>query len=149
MRVLAVDVGRVRVGLAISDPTATLAQPLGTLMVRDFGGMEGVAGRVAALCREHEVEEVVVGLPRHMNGSVGQSAAGAQQLQAELRRRLEIPVTVWDERLSTKAAEKALLQADVSRAGRRAKVDQVAAALILESYLATRRNLSGCKEAEE
>lgn len=134
-RVLGLDLGTRRIGVALSDPTGTIASPLLTLPHRSLA--EDVE-RVAALCRAHAAQAVVVGWPRRLTGVAGSAARHAEEFARALRRAVAVPVELWDERLSTAAAERALLEADVRRARRRAIRDQVAAALILQAYLDAR-----------
>lgn len=132
MRVLAVDLGSSRVGVALSDPTGTIAQPLEVILRR---GRAGVIGRIAGLVDQHQVDRIVVGLPLRMDGTEGAEAAAARVFAARLAEAVAVPVEMHDERLSTAEAERAMLEGDASRARRRARRDAVAAALILQSYL--------------
>lgn len=131
-RVLAVDPGSRRVGVAISDPTGTIAQPLTTVPAEPAASL---VARLAALAAEREVERLVVGLPRRLDGGLGPEAKAARVLADDLRRATGLPVSLVDERLTSVAAERALLAGGASRARRRQLSDQVAAALILQTYL--------------
>jgi putative Holliday junction resolvase len=135
VRYLALDVGDVRMGVAVSDETATIATGLPTL--RRIGPRRDVEA-VAALVRERGVAEVVVGLPRRLDGSVGPQAEKVLEFVESLRRALRVPVTTWDERFTSVVATRALVEAGVRRRDRREKVDRVAAALILQSWLDAR-----------
>lgn len=137
MRILAVDTGERRVGLALSDPTGTVAQPLAVAVLEPG---DDVAAVVAEVARRHGAEGLVIGLPRHMNGAEGEGARRARALAADLRERLGLPVDLWDERLTTVAAHRALREGGVSGRRRRDKVDKTAAALILQGYLDSRRS---------
>jgi putative pre-16S rRNA nuclease len=139
-RVLAIDLGTKRIGIALSDPTAMIATPLET--ITGAGGRRA-AERVADLCRRHDVAAVVVGWPRNMDGSRGPAARQAEAFAERLRTALSVPVELWDERLSTAAAERALIEADVRREERRRSRDRVAAAVILQGYLDARRAAAG------
>jgi len=136
VRVLGVDMGERRVGLALSDPTATVAQPFDVLTLTP---RTDVAEAVAEAGRRTGAEMVVVGLPRHMNGQEGEGARKARALAQDLRDRLSIRVEMWDERLTTVAAHRALREQGVSGRQRRDKVDKTAAALILQGYLDAQR----------
>lgn len=136
MRVLAVDPGSKRVGLALSDPSGTIAQALTTVAAEPH---DTLSARLAAIAREKEAERIVVGLPRRMDGSYGPEAAAARKLAHGLRAESRLPVDMFDERLTTVAAERSLVQSDMRRAARRDKIDQVAAALLLQSYLDRKR----------
>ena len=132
-RVLGVDLGTVRVGLAVSDPEGILAQPL-DVIPRDNAELE-VAERAAHL----EVAEIVVGMPITMDGTRGHAAQTAEAFAAELEVRTGLPVARWDERLSTKEAERAMRATGKSAKQQRGMVDKIAAALILQSFLDSRR----------
>jgi len=132
VRILAIDPGRVRLGLALSDPSGVIAQPLEVLTRRS------PAEDLEALRRlmdKHEVELVLMGLPRLMNGSLDAAAREAQAFGEEVGRTTGRPVEYWDERLTTVAAERLLVSHGKRRRHRRATVDRVAAALLLQSYL--------------
>ncbi len=131
-RVLGVDLGEKRVGLAISDPLQLTAQGLPTLEIE---GLKTALERISAIVREKEVGEVVLGLPLNLDGSAGPEAQKAYRFGEELEKRLRLPVKFWDERLSSRQAERVLLQGDVSRRGRRGKIDKLAAQIVLQSYL--------------
>jgi putative Holliday junction resolvase len=132
VRILALDVGERRIGLAVSDPLGITAQGLGVLIRRD---QESDLARLLEVAREYHVQEIVVGFPRHMDGRPGKQAAAIMELGRTLGAALGVPVATWDERLTTVEADRVLLQADLSRRRRRRVVDQVAAVLILQSYL--------------
>jgi putative Holliday junction resolvase len=136
VRVLAVDPGTKRVGLALSDPTGTIAQPLATIVAEPRGTL---AARLAGIAREKEVSTIVVGMPRRMDGSFGPEAKAASELAKELRETTHLPVELLDERLTTAAAEKALLEEGMRREKRRATIDRVAAALLLQTHLDRQR----------
>jgi putative Holliday junction resolvase len=132
MRILAVDPGTKRVGLALSDPTATIASALATV---EADPSETLAARLAAIAAAQEAERVIVGLPRNLDGSRGPAAAAAERLATGLRKASKLPVETVDERLSTVAADRSLLAAGARRRERRQAVDRVAATLLLQGYL--------------
>lgn len=134
-RILGLDLGEKRLGVALSDPSGTVASPLATIPHRT---QRGDVERIASLCREHEVAAVVVGWPRNMDGTSGLPARRAEVFAQALRRALAVPVELWDERLSTVAADRALLEGNVTRRRRRVLRDRVAAALILQAWLDAR-----------
>lgn len=136
MRVLAVDPGAKRVGLALSDPTGTIAQGLMTL---DAEPHETLPARLAAIAREKEARRILVGLPRRMDGSYGPEAKAARELAAQLRKEARLPVELVDERLTTVQAERALREGKMRAPARRQRVDRVAAALLLQSHLDHKR----------
>jgi putative Holliday junction resolvase len=139
-RVLGVDVGTVRVGLALSDATGTLASPLETLK-RAKNGAD--LDRLVALVVEHEVAEVVVGEPRHLSGASGASAEDATNYAQELADRIpDVPVTLIDERLSTVTAASHLREGGIDSRKQRPVIDQAAAVVILQQFLDSRRQRS-------
>jgi putative Holliday junction resolvase len=144
VRYLGLDVGDVRMGVALSDETATLAS--GLLTLRRVGPRKDVKA-VAALVREHGVGEVVVGMPYRLDGTLGPQGEKVVALVEALRRTLAIPVETWDERLTSVAADELLAEAGVRRRERKARIDQAAATLILQGYLDARR--SGTPRKEE
>jgi putative Holliday junction resolvase len=136
MRILAVDPGSKRVGLALSDPTGTIAQALTTVSA-DPG--ETLPSRLVQIARANDAGKIVVGLPLRLDGSSGPEAAAARKLADELRVASGLPVELVDERLTTAAAERAMISTGMRRAKRRTTVDRVAAALLLQSHLDRRR----------
>jgi len=131
-RLLGLDLGSKRIGLALSDVTRTIASPLTTLIRRKFSLDAALLLRLAD---EHDVGGFVLGLPVNLDGSQGQSARSARAFAANLARLTRRPILLWDERLTTAAAERVLLAADTSRRRRAAVIDKVAATLILQSAL--------------
>lgn len=136
MRVLAVDPGSKRVGVAVSDPSGTIAQALATVPAEPS---ETLAQRLASIAGEQEAGRIVVGLPLRLDGSEGPEAKSARSLADQLRRAARVPVELVDERLTTAQAERAMIEAGARRSRRRESVDQVAAALLLQSHLDRRR----------
>lgn len=128
--ILALDLGRARIGVAISDELQLLAHPLETIPA----GSQ-VTSRLAQIIREKKVDHVVVGIPRQMNGQVGAAATEALRFAEKLRAILPCPVATWDERLTTVAAHRALRDVGKKTRDTRGYVDQVAAQMILQSYL--------------
>ncbi len=138
-RILGIDVGTRTLGLALSDETGTVALPFQVLR---RGGLRRDLERLAAIVADRGVTEAVVGLPLEMAGGRGAMADEADVVAEALASRCAIPVHRWDERLTTVAAERMLIEADVSRKRRKQVVDKIAAALILQGWL-DRRNLPG------
>lgn len=132
MRIMALDVGSKRIGVALSDPLKITAQGLQTFQRTTLD--KDIAG-LWQLIDAHEVSRLVVGLPKNMDGSVGFKAEEVQQFIADLTAERNIEVTWVDERLTTVSAERTLLEADVSRAKRKKVIDKMAAVIILQSYL--------------
>jgi len=129
-RILGLDFGRARIGVAISDELQMLAHPLETIPAN-----EERASRVAEIVREKQVDHVVAGIPRQMNGQIGTAATEVLEFVEELRAILPCPVVTWDERLTTVAAHRALRDAGKKTRHTRRYVDQVAAQMILQTYL--------------
>ncbi|HEY7696979.1 MAG TPA: Holliday junction resolvase RuvX [Vicinamibacteria bacterium] len=136
MRFMGLDVGDKRIGVALSDESALIASPRETLERR--GNRKDIA-HLLELARREEVSGILVGMPLMLDGSTGPQADKVSRFVEALRAATSIPITTWDERLSTVGAERAMIEADVSRAKRRGAVDRVAAALILQSYLDAKR----------
>jgi len=136
MRIMGLDIGTHTVGIAISDELGLTAQGLKTLgrksTEKDFA-------EIAAIVHQFGIEEIVVGLPKNMNGSLGTQAEFVLKWIEVLKENIQIPVVTWDERLSTVGASKVLLEADVSRKKRKKVIDKLAAVLILQGYLDQRR----------
>lgn len=129
-RILGVDFGRVRIGVAISDELGLLAHPVETVPAGP-----NAAKRIDQIARERNVERVVIGLPRHMNGSMGEAADEVLVFAEKLRNLLPCEVVAWDERLTTSAANRALREGGKKMRTSRSFVDQVAAQVILQGYL--------------
>jgi putative Holliday junction resolvase len=136
VRVLAVDPGTKRVGVAVSDPTGTIAQALTTVQAEPS---DTLATRLSQIAVEQEAKRIVVGLPRRLDGSYGPEAKSARELADELRKASRLPVELVDERLTTVAAERSLIAGGVRRAKRKLSVDRVAATLLLQSHLDRKR----------
>ena len=136
MRTLAVDPGTKRLGIAVSDPTGTIAQALTTI---DAAPTESLASRLADIASEQGASRIVVGMPRRMDGSYGPEAKAARELADGIRKASGLPVELVDERLTTVAAERSLLEGGVRRAKRRETVDRVAATMLLQSHLDQKR----------
>ena len=135
--ILALDLGRARIGVAISDELQFLAHPLETIPADSQA-----APRLAQIIREKKVDHVVVGIPRQMNGQIGPAASEAFRFVERLRAILPCPIVTWDERLTTVAAHRALRDAGKKKRDTRAYVDQVAAQMILQGYLDRRQTLN-------
>ncbi|QSO52614.1 Holliday junction resolvase RuvX [Alicyclobacillus curvatus] len=131
-RILAIDYGTVRIGLALSDPSGFLAQSLDVLKRRSD---DDAIMRIAEIAREREASEMVVGLPLNMNGSEGEKADICRAFAAKLEERTGLPVHLFDERLTTVAAQRTLIEQDVRRSKRKQVVDAVAATVLLQTYL--------------
>ncbi len=132
MRIIALDYGDSRIGVAISDELCITSLPLTTI---DNSGFEDVLERIEGLIDKYDVEEIVVGLPLHMDGSSGERVEVTREFVSRLRQKISVPIFLFDERLSSAEVERVLLEADLSREKRRQKKDKLAASLILRRYL--------------
>jgi putative holliday junction resolvase len=132
MRVLAIDHGTKRMGIALSDELGMIAQPLEFVLAEPF---DKFLSRLKELIQEKQVELLLVGMPRNMDGSYGPAALKVQEFVAVLKEALTVPIKTWDERLTSAQANRFLIQADVRREKRKEKVDKMAAAILLQSYL--------------
>jgi len=132
LRILALDYGNKRVGVAVSDALGWTAQPLATL---EMHGHQELLAEIKEYIDKYEVEEIVVGMPYNMDGTMGKRAEITQAFINFLKNKLELPIQIQDERLTTSQAKNILLEADVSRKGRKKVIDKLAASLILKSYL--------------
>ncbi|KHF41971.1 Holliday junction resolvase RuvX [Halalkalibacter okhensis] len=134
MRVLGLDVGTKTIGVALSDELGWTAQGLTTLR-REEGEEDKDFQAIANLVEEHGVDTIVIGLPKNMNGSIGPSGERSQLFADTLSNHVSCTIKMWDERLTTVAAEKMLISADVSRKKRKQVIDKMAAVMILQGYL--------------
>lgn len=134
MRIMGLDVGSKTVGVSLSDAFGWTAQGLKTIQINEDKGEYGFE-EIGTLIAENEVSKVVVGLPKNMNGTIGPRGEASQFFADELNKRFGVPVVLWDERLTTVAAERVLLEADVSRKKRKKVIDKMAASMILQGYL--------------
>jgi putative Holliday junction resolvase len=135
VRAIAIDLGQRRVGIAKSDPMRIITQPHGTL-ARKMGDEQLVA-TIAKLCIDEEVSDIVVGLPLHMDGREGEGAAEARKFAAKLQAKTGCKIVLWDERLSTVSAQRHMTEIGVKTRDKKGVVDQYAAEMILQSYLAS------------
>lgn len=132
MRILAIDPGTKRVGIAVSDELKTIAQPLEYILAEPFAAF---LNRLSQLLREKEVELILVGMPRNMDGSYGPAALKTQEFVTALKSAVTVPIRTWDERLTSVMANRFLIQGNVRREKRKEKVDKMAAAILLQDYL--------------
>ena len=132
MRILALDHGTKRIGVAVSDEMKMIATPLEYIEAEPFADF---LERLKEIIRAREVELIVIGLPRNMDGSYGPAALKVREFVAVLKDAIVTPIRTWDERLTSVQANRFLIEADVRRSKRKEKVDQTAAAILLQSYL--------------
>ena len=132
MRIMALDVGSRTIGIACSDALLLTAQGIETIRRTS---LENDFNRLRELISEYEVHELVVGMPKHLNGTKGDRAEKTEEFVEKMKAVIDLPVTFWDERLSTVMAERQLIAADVSRKKRKGVIDKMAAVVILQGYL--------------
>lgn len=132
MRILGLDLGSKTIGVAVSDPLGWTAQGVTTIK---RAKKENDIEEIRKICDEYKVEVIVLGMPKNMNGTIGEAGEKAIEFSELLKERLNIEVQMWDERLTTVAAHKAMLEADLSRKKRKKIVDKIAAVYILQGYL--------------
>ena len=132
MRILALDYGTVRIGVAVSDELKMIATPLEYIPAEPFADF---LARLKEILHDKEVELILIGMPRNMNGSYGPAALKVQEFVAVLNSAITVPIKLWDERLTSTQANRFLIEGGVRRDQRKQKVDRAAAAILLQSYL--------------
>ena len=147
MRIMGLDFGSRTVGVAISDSLLLTAQGVEIIRRKEENKLRQTLARIEELIVENEVEEIVLGLPKNMNDTEGVRVELTKEFKEKLERRTGLPVVFWDERLTTVAADKAMMEAGIRRENRKDYVDMIAATLILQGYL-DRRNNEKKKESE-
>lgn len=135
MRIMGLDFGSKTVGVAISDPLLVTAQGIEIIRRKEENKLRQTLARIETLIEEYEVERIVLGLPKNMNDTLGERAQLSLAFKEKLERRTGLPVELWDERLTTVAAERAMMEAGIRRENRKDYVDKIAACLILQGYL--------------
>ncbi|MBS6465247.1 MAG: Holliday junction resolvase RuvX [Clostridium sp.] len=135
MRIMGLDFGTKTVGVAISDPLMVTAQPVETITRKSANKLRQTLARIEELIVENCVELIVLGYPKNMNNTVGERAQACETFKEDLERRTALPVILWDERMTTVESERILMAGGVRRENRKAVIDQMAAVLILQSYM--------------
>lgn len=135
MRIIGLDYGTKTVGVAMCDPLGLTAQPVETITRKEDNKLRKTLARIETIIQENDVTEIVVGLPKNMDDSIGERALACQEFADKLERRTGLPVIMWDERLTTVAANEVLIESGVRRENRKAVIDQIAAVFILQGYL--------------
>lgn len=135
MRIMGLDFGTKTVGVAISDPLMVTAQPVETITRKSANKLRQTLARIEELIVENCVELIVLGYPKNMNNTVGERAQACETFKEDLERRTALPVILWDERMTTVESERILMAGGVQRENRKAVIDQMAAVLILQSYM--------------
>lgn len=139
MRIMGLDFGAKTVGVAVSDPLLITAQGIEVIRRERENKLRRTLARIEELIGEYEVGEIVLGLPKNMNDTLGERAELSLTFRDMLERRTGLPVTMWDERLTTVAADRAMMEAGLRREERAEHVDKIAACLILQGYLDSRK----------
>ena len=139
MRILGLDYGTKTVGVAVSDELGLTAQPLETITRKDANKLRRTYARIEELVREYQVDSIVLGFPKDMNNTVGERGNATMDFRDALVRRTGVPVILWDERLTTVASERVLIESGVRRENRKQVIDQIAASFILQGYLDSRQ----------
>ena len=140
MRIMGLDFGSKTVGVAVSDPLLITAQGIEIIRRKEENKLRRTLARIEELIEEYEVTQIVLGLPKNMNGTIGERAQITLEIREKLERRTGLPVAMWDERLTTVAADQAMMEAGIRREHRGEYVDRIAAVLILQGYLDHRAN---------
>ena len=135
MRILGLDYGTKTVGVAVSDGLMLTAQPVETIVRKSAGKLRQTLARIEAIIEEYQVERIVLGYPKNMNNTVGERAEKSLEFKEMLEKRTGLPVIMWDERLTTMAADRTLEETGVHKEDRKQYLDQVAAVFILQGYL--------------
>ena len=135
MRVLGLDFGSKTVGVAVSDPLMITAQGVEIIRRKDENKLRQTLARIEELVKEYQVERIVLGLPKNMNNTEGDRVEKTMEFKNSLERRTGLEVVMWDERLTTVAADRAMMEAGIRRENRKDYVDMIAASLILQGYL--------------
>lgn len=135
MRILGLDYGSKTVGVAVSDPLYVTAQGIETITRNEENKLRKTLARIEELCKEYEVDKIVLGYPKNMNNTVGDRAVKSEEFKEMLERRTGLLVILWDERLTTMEAERVLIESGVRRENRKQVIDKIAAVFILQSYL--------------
>lgn len=143
MRLIGLDYGSKTVGVAVSDMLGFTAQGVETITRKEEGKLRQTLHRIEELIQEYEIETIVLGYPKNMNNTIGDRAIKTEEFKEMLARRTGLPVVLWDERLTTSAAERVLMESKVRRENRKDVIDKVAASLILQGYLDSLSNLKG------
>lgn len=146
MRIMGLDFGSKTVGVAVSDPLLVTAQGLETIFRKSPGKLRQTLSRIDGLIAEYQVDQIVLGYPKHMNNSEGERCEKTQEFRRMLEQRTGLTVVLWDERLTTAAADQVMIQSGVRREERKEYVDTIAAGFILQGYLDFIQNSNNKKE---
>jgi len=137
MKLIGLDVGSKTIGVAVSDALGLTAQGLKTIKW-DENNLRSADDELKQIVQDHEIGQAIIGLPKNMNGTIGERGEASERFANHIEKNFHLPIVLWDERLTTMAAERILLEADVSRKKRKKVIDKMAAVMILQSYLDSR-----------
>lgn len=143
MRIMGLDFGARTVGVALSDPTGLIAQGLETIFRKEDNKLRATFRRIQEIIGEYQIETIILGYPKNMDDSIGERGKKTEEFAQMLERRVNLPVILWDERLTTVAADEILAESGVPAGERKKVIDKVAAAIILQDYLNERRKRTG------
>lgn len=146
MRIMGLDFGSKTVGVAVSDSLLLTAQGVEVIRRKEENKLRRTLARIEELILEYDVQEIVLGCPKHMNGTDGVRVELTEEFKEKLERRTGLPVFLWDERLTTVAADRAMMEAGIRRENRKELADKIAAVLILQGYLDRKRNAGEAAE---
>ena len=149
MRILGLDYGARTVGVAVSDPLGLTAQPVETIWRQKENHLRQTLSRIEELAREYQAGQIVLGYPKHLNNTVGERALKSLEFKEMLERRTGLPVVMWDERLTTAAAERTLTESSITRERQKQHMDQLAAVFILQGYMDSLQFEKGSGQAFE
>ncbi|MCR5468991.1 MAG: Holliday junction resolvase RuvX [Lachnospiraceae bacterium] len=135
MRIMGLDFGSKTVGVAVSDPLKITAQGVGIVRRKSPGKLRQTLAAITEMVEKYEVEEIVLGFPKNMNNTEGERCEKTKEFAELLSKRVEVPIEFWDERLTTVAADKIMMESGIRRENRKEYVDEIAAILILQGYL--------------
>ena len=149
MRIMGLDFGSKTVGVAVSDPLGITAQGVEIVRRKSPNKLRQTLARIEELIREYEVEELVLGYPKNMNGTEGERCEKTKEFKEMLEKRTGLPVALWDERLTTVAADRSMMEGGLGRQERKAYVDEIAAIFILQGYMAAKEMKTKNRTAEQ
>lgn len=149
MRIMGLDFGSKTVGVAISDPLLLTAQGITIIRRKEENKLRQTLAQIEELIQQYEVTSIVLGNPKNMNATLGERAELSAEFKEKLERRTGLPVALWDERLTTVAADKAMIEAGIRREHRKEYVDQIAAVFILQGYLDYLKNKENAQNGED
>lgn len=146
MRIMGLDFGSKTVGVAVSDPLGITAQGVEIIRRKSQGKLRQTLARIGELVEEYEVNELVLGFPKNMNGTEGERCERTKEFKELLEKRTGLPVALWDERLTTVAADRSMMEKGMGRCERKEYVDEIAAIFILQGYMDAKKMVAATAE---